>query len=1496
MVGSTPHLLPGMPVWVRNQADPSQNIPISWSRAVLVKPEPGAVVSSWAARLADDPLHRRNVSVRIEDLLSRSEDEDEAMSGNLTALREVSEPEVMSALLRRFNVDQVFTYAGPVLVSVKPNRPLPLYDLEHQRQFHFAVMNESRAASPHLYAIGGRAYRAMVKDQLSQTVLFSGASGSGKSFAARMVLRQLVECSTLRGDDADPGRPFDSASILVKLEAATELIRLMGCVTQADSPDCNRYLMVTEGQFDAQPALVGVSLMAQLLDKSPLTTGHQGHNFHMLHLLADYGAANFKFLHIDPGTQFRYLAGCKPGQINPVTATLSEAGKNGPLRNWDLVVKSLDLLEVSRNETSFFLQLLAAVLHLGNLEFVNEGVVEGRNVTDSHMTRAMPSDLGLFKLICQLLWLEEELVLECIVGKHPDQVNLSKPGEVFKGRLPTASQAQANCDLLAQTVYQVAFEFIVGAANEKLACVDSGLISYHMNFVDTPGLTNDSSFGSLCCNLMCEMIQDRIWRTFLAGPCSKLQAEGIQNSIQVTNARNVLSVLDQGVSGPGVLPILSEIHSMTKDTLKLLLSKMVQGGEPSSSVITDVQLDSFRISHTGHSIQYDSEMILAACGGLFGLDVSVVLQQSGNRILRGGAAMLDSSSNAYLSFKASADAILNSINPYSTHVVQTVKPSCQGDQSADKSLVASQVDASVLLPLLEWEKNGFTEWIPHGQFVREYRYLLSEDDLANMLLKDLCRKVLSATLPPDAYAIGSRHILLKGDKTRALAAHLEARRDAAAVAIQARCRGVIGRIRFRRLWRIKNTAANNIKRVLRGMQQRQEHASMREQTVEAQKLLSRVVKGHLSRLATINHKPNQYFGKGYNAWNKGLSMWEKAYHAALTFKRMYRGHATRKWYWGYTERDGTEMIGFREWKLEAIVTLQRYYRGYLGRRRANALATRVYAACVIQECYIKHLVRRNAYMTRIQRWWRAIMAERAFGWVHMKLTDAAMKVQRVFRGHKGRDLAAKCHGVQACADLWFGATRIQRWIRPMLARIREARRHRMATKIQRCWRSAVARAAWLWVHCQLNDSATQITKSFRGWRSRKKTLALKASLQGESYLDGGPANKPRNQFALGGPGTGPNTARSGVSDYGDYESGADTDRSAGPGARGQPGGLAGGARPRKPKFSLTQPCAPNLNESKLIERRKAGAEPFTPAINEKSATLKRTGRVEDRLEQAHRSHLERMEAQRRAKLEADLAQNSGAPKMNRNSKRLTKSLGKIEDRFPKYQRQARINLEKAREEQGKHEEETLTFHPKITKPAQAMERTPEVWEQWYKDKYKRLKDLERAVRAQEDQDIRGPQLSIGTARIAAKRKDGDKKVYDRLYAYQGKYRENRENLIREEEQRFSAEQAQATQSRARPSYRPKKELVEEDAPRGSELFSSMGLHASGMQHSYTPTVNPRSTEIMRKKQQQALQMLEGGEGTQVSSRLVDSVTGKGHSRSLDQWNTMLNSFKEDFDR
>lgn len=241
-----------------------------------------------------------------------------------------------------------------------------------------------------------------------------------------------------------------------------------------------------------------------------------------------------------------------------------------------------------------------------------------------------------------------------------------------------------------------------------------------------------------------------------------------------------------------------------------------------------------------------------------------------------------------------------------------------------------------------------------------------------------------------------------------------------------------------------------------------------------------------------------------------------------------------------------------------------------------------------------------------------------------------------------------------------------------------------------------------------------------------------------------------------------------------------------------------------------------------------------------------------------------------------------------------------------YQRQAKANLEKARQESEDREDATLTFHPKITRTAQQLERGPAVWEQWYKDKYKRLKELERAVRSQDLQDVRDPEISKGTARLAAKRPDADKEVYERLYAYQDKYRDNRAAAIKQEEERFSQTAARpqsASSQRARRAAEKRRAAAYEDyAETPSQLFSTVAA-AQQERQPFTPSVNERSTQIVREKQERALQMMEGPDsyrstgstprvyGAEVAPRVND----RRHQKSKQEWNQMVNSFKQDFE-
>ena len=257
--------------------------------------------------------------------------------------------------------------------------------------------------------------------------------------------------------------------------------------------------------------------------------------------------------------------------------------------------------------------------------------------------------------------------------------------------------------------------------------------------------------------------------------------------LDMARAPKADGVLEVMVGGeyPGVLSIVSEIGAMSPSTLYSLLSKMCEM-EPSASVIADATQTNFSVHHTGGTVQYDSTMVLSACGSKLTEAILGACHSSGNSLLRSCSTHIANQEGltSFGQFKGKAEELLGAVNTDSTNVVHCLLPSKSGKGMVQGEMV-QQLEDSIVPQLINWHKNGFTEYIPHGQFVRDYRYLLSDEDLQRLPLTECCKKILQSTLPPDAYAIGLYNVLLKGSKTKSLAAHLTARRAAAAVQMQA---------------------------------------------------------------------------------------------------------------------------------------------------------------------------------------------------------------------------------------------------------------------------------------------------------------------------------------------------------------------------------------------------------------------------------------------------------------------------------------------------------------------------------------------------------------------------------------------------------------------------------------------------------------------------------------------------------------------------------------
>lgn len=95
---------------------------------------------------------------------------------DMTTLVDLTEESLLQNLELRYNVKQIYTYTGSILVSVNPYELLPLYTPAVVREY---FGKQRGSLPPHIFAIADAAYTSMTEEYKNQSVIISGESGAG---------------------------------------------------------------------------------------------------------------------------------------------------------------------------------------------------------------------------------------------------------------------------------------------------------------------------------------------------------------------------------------------------------------------------------------------------------------------------------------------------------------------------------------------------------------------------------------------------------------------------------------------------------------------------------------------------------------------------------------------------------------------------------------------------------------------------------------------------------------------------------------------------------------------------------------------------------------------------------------------------------------------------------------------------------------------------------------------------------------------------------------------------------------------------------------------------------------------------------------------------------------------------------------------------------------------------------------------------------------------
>lgn len=305
---------------------------------------------------------------------------------------------------------------------------------------------------------------------------------------------------------------------------------------------------------------------------------------------------------------------------------------------------ALRKLEFPREEIARMCEILAAILHIGQLEFhTTQSTTPAADDSGGYSHEGgeevtVVKNKEVLKLIAAFLGVSEKSLEESLGYRtrtlHRERVTI----------MLDPKGARENADELAQTLYSLLVAFIIENTNQKI-CASEDAVGNTISIVDFPGFAQSSSTGSvldqLLNNAATEALYNFCLQSFFERKADLLETEEV--SVPATSYfDNVDAVKGLLKPGNGLLSILDDQMRRGKTNLQFLESirKRFEGKNPAieagsatkilpgSNFATHNSAASFTVRHFAGEVDYPVEGLLEANGEVISGDLMNLIQSS----------------------------------------------------------------------------------------------------------------------------------------------------------------------------------------------------------------------------------------------------------------------------------------------------------------------------------------------------------------------------------------------------------------------------------------------------------------------------------------------------------------------------------------------------------------------------------------------------------------------------------------------------------------------------------------------------------------------------------------------------------------------------------------------------------------------------------------------------------------------------------------------------
>ncbi|XP_044146623.1 unconventional myosin-VIIb isoform X2 [Bufo gargarizans] len=734
---------------------------------------------------------------------------------DMIRLGDLNEAGIVHNLHIRYKENTIYTYTGAILVAVNPYEELPLYDNEQIQLYRNKRIGE---LPPHIFALADTCYFNMERNRADQCCVISGESGAGKTESTKLMLQFLASSSG------------QHSWIEQQILEANPIMEAFGNAKTIRNDNSSRFGKYIEIHFSKENVIKGARIEQFLLEKSRVCRQAAGErNYHMFYcMLLGMSSEEKKQLNLGKSSDYKYLT-----KGNCTTCE----GRNDA-RDYTQVLSAMKILLFSEQDRKEINRLLAAMLHLGNLDFQSAmfGNIDGCDIPESIHLSTVATLLEV-----NLMDLKSSLTRHTIIARGD---SVSKP--------LNCTQASDGRDAFAKGIYGRMFMWIVNKINEAIfipASKDLGTERRSIGLLDIFGFEhfNTNSFEQLCINFANEHLQQFFVRHIFKLEQEEYNAEQIPwQHIDFTDNQRALDII--ALRPMNIISLIDEESKFPQGTDATMLTKLnsVHGKSNIYIASKSVHDTKFGINHFAGLVYYETEGFLDKNRDLLSTDLILLMHSSTSKLLKQIFQVDKNSSNASIrgiirntglnyqkitdtnkslptlggQFKQSLEQLMKILSNCQPYFVRCIKPNeFKKPLLFDRELCIRQLRYSGMMETIRIRKAGYPIRYSFSDFFHRFRVLLPLKSSSRNEWNHLacCIDIAGAIIGKEEdWKVGKTKLFLKDHHDTKLEVEREKALISRAVLIQRVLRGFKDRKRFLR----QKEAAVKIQAVWRGYHDR----------------------------------------------------------------------------------------------------------------------------------------------------------------------------------------------------------------------------------------------------------------------------------------------------------------------------------------------------------------------------------------------------------------------------------------------------------------------------------------------------------------------------------------------------------------------------------------------------------------------------------------------------------------------------------------------------